>query len=57
MNNKNLSEKTPEENDSSLEALVCEEQTLARERLREDLEREPTQEEVDQWLNEQTEGY
>ena len=45
------------ENDSSLEALVREEQTLARERLREKLHREPTQQETDQWLNEHTEGY
>lgn len=68
MNDKNLpketpadlpasSTDTPPDNDSSLEALVREEQFIARERLREKLGREPTQEEVDQWLNEQTEGY
>ena len=68
MNNKNLSENTPDElpasstdappdNDSSLEALVSEEQSIARERMREKLGREPTQEEADEWLNEQTEGY
>lgn len=68
MNNKNLIKETPDElpanstdvppeNDSSLEALVRQEQTIARERLREKLGREPTQEESDEWLNEQTEGY
>lgn len=68
MNDKNLPEKTPDEltasstaappeNDSSLEALVREEQSIARERLREELGREPTQKEADEWLNEQTEGY
>ncbi len=68
MNNKNTLEKTPDElpanstdtppeNDSSLEALVREEQSLARERLREELGREPSQEEADKWLSEQTEGY
>ncbi len=68
MINKNSVEKSPvelmtnsadalPENDSSLEALVREEQSLVRERLREKLGREPTQEEADEWLNEQTEGY
>lgn len=47
----------PPKNDSSLEALVREEQSIARERLREELGREPTQEEADDWLSEQTEGY
>ncbi len=46
-----------EENDSSLEALVRQEQSDAHNRLREELGREPTQEEADRWLNEQTEGY
>lgn len=52
-----ISTGTPAENDSSLEALVREEQSLARERLREKLGREPSQAEADQWLREQTEGY
>jgi hypothetical protein len=47
----------PEENDSSLQALINEEQSLVRQRLREETGREPTQEEVDKWLSEQTEGY
>lgn len=52
-----ISNGPPAENDSSLEALVREEQSLARERLREKLGREPSQAEADQWLSEQTEGY
>lgn len=45
------------ENDSSLDALVSEEQTYVRERLRREMGREPTDEEADKWLSEQTEGY
>ncbi len=47
----------PEENDSSLQALISEEQSFVRRRLREETGREPTQQEVDKWLSEQTEGY
>ncbi len=47
----------PEENDSSLQALISEEQSLARRRLRAETGGEPSQEEVDRWLSEQTEGY
>ncbi|HSK72898.1 MAG TPA: hypothetical protein VK892_14445 [Pyrinomonadaceae bacterium] len=43
--------------DSSLQALINQEQSLARDRLRQKIGREPTQEEVDKWLSEQTEGY
>lgn len=43
--------------DSSLQSLVNEEQTFARERLREESGREPTQEEINRWLSAQTEGY
>jgi hypothetical protein len=62
MNTDNKSERelesdSVEENDSSLEALVRQEQTDAHKRLREELGREPTQEEADRWLSEQTEGY
>jgi hypothetical protein len=68
MNDENLPERTIDklpasstdaapENDSSLEALVREEQSLVRERLREELGREPSQKEADEWLSEQTEGY
>ncbi len=62
MNTDNKSERelksdSVEENDSSLEALVHQEQAEAHKRLREELGREPTQEEADKWLSEQTEGY
>jgi hypothetical protein len=62
MNNENKTEqksqdKTSKENDSSLEALVRQEQSVARKGLTEELGREPTQEEIDRWLSGQTEGY
>lgn len=44
-------------NDSSLEALVNQEQTLARRNLQNELGREPTQKEVDEWINAHTESY
>jgi hypothetical protein len=47
----------PEESDSSLQALISEEQSFVRRRLREETGGEPSQEEVDKWLSEQTEGY
>jgi hypothetical protein len=53
----NASEKFPDDNDSSLEALVREQQTYVRDRLSVELGREPIQEEIDDWLNEHTEGY
>jgi len=62
MNSENKTEqkskdKTSKENDSSLEALVRQEQFIARKRLTEELVREPTQEEIDKWISEQAEGY
>ncbi|HEX8288577.1 MAG TPA: hypothetical protein VF556_11300 [Pyrinomonadaceae bacterium] len=63
MNNKDksgsLDENSSEikENDSSLQALIDQEQTQAREHLREELGREPNQEEIDRWLSAHTEGY
>ena len=45
------------ENDSSLESLVREEQSNARRRAQEELKREPTQKEADEWLDAHTEGY
>ena len=47
----------PKKEDSSLQALVNQEQTLARDRLRQEFGREPSQEEVDRWLSEHTESY
>ncbi len=52
-----INSEEPDENDSSLQALVNEEQSFVRQRLKEETGREPTQEEVDRWLSEQTEGY
>ena|ERR1051326_3334211 len=43
--------------DESLEAAARDERELARERLGAELGREPSDEEVDKWLSEQTEGY
>ena len=44
-------------NDSSLDSLVREEQTVVRQKLIDKLRREPTQQEIDDWLNEHTESY
>lgn len=68
MNNKELNKKedvnsderveTGEtENDSSLDSLVREEQSVVRQKLIDKLQREPTQQEIDNWLSEHTEGY
>jgi DNA-directed RNA polymerase specialized sigma subunit len=43
--------------DQSLEAAARDEREYARERLSAELGREPSDEEVDKWLSEQTEGY
>lgn len=43
--------------DSSLESLVKQEQTLAFEKLKAELGRDPSQEEVDEWLSAHTESY
>ena len=45
------------ENDSSMQALIDQEQAQAREHMREELGREPTQEEIDRWLSAHTEGH
>jgi hypothetical protein len=41
----------------SLEDVGTAEREYVRERLREELNREPSDEEIDKWLREQTEGY
>lgn len=43
--------------DNSLEDIAQDEREIPRERLREQLGREPTGEEIDEWLRQQTEGY
>lgn len=48
---------TSSEKNSSLNELVRQEQFIAHDRVEEELGREPSQEETNQWLNEHTEGY
>ncbi len=43
--------------DSSLEDVARDEREYVRERLRAELNRDPTDEEIDEWLREHTEGY
>ncbi|MDQ3743161.1 MAG: hypothetical protein M3444_02145 [Acidobacteriota bacterium] len=43
--------------DDSLEDAARDERRYARERLRQELGRDPTEEEVNEWLRQQTEGY
>ena len=45
------------EADASLEDVARSEREYVRERLRAELGREPTDEEVDEWLSRHTEGY
>jgi hypothetical protein len=43
--------------DDSLQTLARDERDYARERLSRELGREPTEDEIDDWLRRQTEGY
>jgi hypothetical protein len=43
--------------DSGLEEVARREREYVRRRLREELKREPTEEEMDEWLRQQTEGH
>ncbi len=53
-----LQEPRPEgEGDNTLEAAARDSRDYVRERLREELGREPSEEEVSEWLREHTEGY
>lgn len=47
----------PDNDDASLEEAVRDEREYVRRRLREELGREPGDEEVDEWLRQHTEGY
>jgi hypothetical protein len=47
----------PEQGDEPLEEAVREERDYVRSRLRDELGREPSEEEVDEWLRQHTEGY
>jgi hypothetical protein len=50
-------EQKPEQRDESLEEAARDERDYVRGRLREALGREPSEEEVDEWLRQHTEGY
>ena len=47
----------PKEEKSELVSVASDEEAFVRERLSSELGREPTQEEVDDWLREHTESY
>jgi hypothetical protein len=50
-------ENAPMENSSELEAMAETEHKYLHDRLREELAREPTEEELNEWLRQHTEGY
>ena len=50
-------ESTDDAGDDSLQDLVRDERELARERATHELGREPNEDEIDDWLRRQTEGY
>lgn len=50
-------ENEPAGADDSLDETAQAERDYVRVRLREELKREPTDEELDEWLRQQTEGY
>jgi hypothetical protein len=47
----------PEQDDATLDDAARSEREYVRGRLREELKREPTEPEVDEWLRQHTEGY
>lgn len=57
LNSENEDSINQNENDSSIEALVVDEQSVVRQKLVEKLKREPTEDEINTWLSEHTEGY
>jgi hypothetical protein len=48
---------SPEDTETPLEDAARSEREYVRQRLREELQREPTEEELDEWLRRHTEGY
>jgi len=46
-----------EDDDAGLDGAAQSEREYVRKRLREELKREPTEEELDEWLRQHTEGY
>jgi hypothetical protein len=47
----------PEETNAPLEDAARNEREYVRQRLHDELKREPTEQEVDEWLRQHTEGY
>lgn len=47
----------PEDTNAPLDDAARNEREYVRQRLREELKREPTEQEVDDWLRQHTEGY
>ncbi|HKR02940.1 MAG TPA: hypothetical protein VJT09_19840 [Pyrinomonadaceae bacterium] len=47
----------PDDRDAPLDDAVRSEREYVRQRLREELKREPTEGELDEWLRQHTEGY
>ena len=47
----------PDDEDAPLDDAARSEREYVRERLREELKREPTEHELDEWLRQHTEGY
>lgn len=47
----------PDNTDAGLEDAARTEHEYLRQRLREELQREPTEQELDEWLRQHTEGY
>lgn len=52
-----LNNENPEADDAKLEDVARTEHEYLHERLRKELGREPTEEELDEWLRQHTEGY
>jgi DNA-directed RNA polymerase specialized sigma subunit len=52
-----LSSQDPEEDSTELSEVAETEHEYLHERLRQELGREPTEEELDEWLRQHTEGY
>jgi hypothetical protein len=50
-------ESSVDDKDAGLQDAVRDEQEYVRQRLLEELKREPSEEEIDEWLREHTEGY
>jgi hypothetical protein len=53
----NPEDEAPAEGDASLEEAAEDERDYVRRRLHDELGREPSEEEVDEWLRRHTEGY